>query len=78
MLPLAIQVRRGRRNGHSVDLEVAGKRPRVAGGPSGAAVVKFELLADLGNEPAEATVAFKECENLGLESPRHVTRKYAN
>ena len=28
-------------------------------------VVKFELLADLHNEPASATIRFEECENLG-------------
>ena len=37
----------------------------VAGGASGAAVVKFELLADLYSAPAEATVVFDACENLG-------------
>ena len=35
------------------------------GGNSAAAVVKFELLADLRDEPAEATVTFDACENLG-------------
>ena len=37
----------------------------VASGASGASVVKFELLADLHGEPAEATVVFDACENLG-------------
>ena len=37
----------------------------VAGKTSDAAVVKFELLADLHGEPAEATVVFDACENLG-------------
>lgn len=32
---------------------------------SAAAVVKFELLADLRDEPAEETVTFDACENLG-------------
>ncbi len=37
----------------------------VAGKTSDAAVVKFELLADLRSKPAEATVVFAACENLG-------------
>ena len=35
------------------------------GGNSAAAVVKFELLADLHDKPAEATVTFDACEALG-------------
>ena len=37
----------------------------VAGSPSGAAVVKFELLTISGSEPAAAMVVLKECEKLG-------------
>ncbi len=37
----------------------------VAGGGTGTAVVKFELLADLHNHPAEATIVFEECKCLG-------------
>jgi len=43
---------------------------RVADGAIAATVVKFELLADLGNEPAEATIAFDECESLGAVNLR--------
>ena len=34
------------------------------------AVVKFELLADLTDEPAESTIEFNECENLGAMNLR--------
>jgi len=34
------------------------------------AVVKFELLADLDNQPNEATVHFDECEHLGAVNLR--------
>ena len=37
----------------------------VTGRASGAVVVKFELLADLRDEPTEATITFDACENLG-------------
>ena len=37
----------------------------VAGKASGAAIVKFELLDDFHSEPAEATIVFDACENLG-------------
>ena len=33
-------------------------------------VIKFELLADLDDQPAEATVNFKECERLGAVNLR--------
>lgn len=33
-------------------------------------VVKFELLADLRTKPAEATIVFDECENLGAVNLR--------
>ena len=42
----------------------------VAGGPMAATVVKFELLADLRDQPAEATVAFDGCESLGAVNLR--------
>lgn len=35
-----------------------------------ATVVKFELLADLRTKPAEATIVFDECENLGAVNLR--------
>ena len=34
------------------------------------AVVKFELLADLTDKPAESTIKFNECENLGAMNLR--------
>ena len=37
----------------------------VADGAAVRTVVKFELLADLPDEPAPATIKFDECENLG-------------
>ncbi len=37
----------------------------VADGAAVRTVVKFELLADLQDEPAPATIKFDECENLG-------------
>ena len=37
----------------------------MADGAAVRTVVKFELLADLHNEPASATIAFDTCENLG-------------
>ena len=37
----------------------------IADGAAGRTVVKFELLADLHNEPASATIRFDACENLG-------------
>ena len=37
----------------------------VAEGAAVRTVVKFELLADLHNQPASATIRFDECENLG-------------
>lgn len=37
----------------------------VATGEAGATVVKFELLADLHDQPTEATISFDECESLG-------------
>lgn len=37
----------------------------VAGSGTGTTVVKFELLADLRNQPAEAMIAFDECKSLG-------------
>ena len=37
----------------------------VADGTLGMPVVKFELLADLQDQPAETTIAFNACENLG-------------
>ena len=37
----------------------------VADGTMGMPVVKFELLADLHDQPAETTIAFDACENLG-------------
>lgn len=37
----------------------------VAGKASCAAVVKLELLADFHSEPAEVTIMFDACENLG-------------
>ena len=37
----------------------------VTGRASGAAIIKFELPADLRDQPAEATVVFDACENLG-------------
>lgn len=41
------------------------------GGPSGGrAVVKFELLSDLPNVPANVTVNFEDCENLGAANLR--------
>lgn len=35
-----------------------------------ATVVKFELLADMGDQPAESTIVFDECENLGAVNLR--------
>ena len=35
-----------------------------------AAVVKFELLADLHDKPTEATIVFNECKNLGAMNLR--------
>ena len=37
----------------------------VMGRASGPVVVKFELLADLHDEPTEATITFDACKNLG-------------
>ncbi len=42
----------------------------VADGVFGAPVVKFELLADLQDRPAEATISFDACENLGAMNLR--------
>ena len=42
----------------------------VTGGTIGAPVVKFELLADLHDQPAEATISFDACENLGAVNLR--------
>ena len=42
----------------------------VADGIAGAPVVKFELLADLHDQPAEATISFDACENLGAMNLR--------
>jgi len=41
---------------------------RIAGAP----VVKFELLADLPDQPAEATIAFDACEHLGALNLRGI------
>ena len=42
----------------------------VADGSIGPPVVKFELLADLHDQPAEATISFDACENLGAVNLR--------
>ncbi len=42
----------------------------VADGGVGAPVVKFELLADLQDRPAAATISFDACENLGAVNLR--------
>ncbi len=42
----------------------------VADGVFGAPVVKFELLADLQDRPAEATISFDACECLGAVNLR--------
>ena len=42
----------------------------VADGATAATVVKFELLADLRDEPAEAMITFDECKNLGAVNLR--------
>ncbi len=42
----------------------------VADGGVGAPVVKFELLADLQDRPASATISFDACENLGAMNLR--------
>ena len=42
----------------------------VTDGRIGAPVVKFELLADLHDQPAEATISFDACENLGAVNLR--------
>jgi len=39
-------------------------------GPSPRTVIKFELLADLDTEPAEATIDFDECDALGAVNLR--------
>lgn len=39
-------------------------------GPDGKAVIKFELLADLDNAPAGATVSFDGCQSLGAANLR--------
>lgn len=41
-----------------------------ADGPEGAAVVKFELLADLDDQPANAEIRFVGCEQLGAANLR--------
>ena len=42
----------------------------VADGDAVGTVVKFELLADLHDEPARATIKFDQCENLGAVNLR--------
>ena len=42
----------------------------IADGTIGAPVVRFELLADLQDQPAEATISFDACENLGAVNLR--------
>ena len=42
----------------------------VAGGHAGTPIVKFELLADLPDRPAEATISFDACDNLGAMNLR--------
>ena len=42
----------------------------VADGTAGAPIVKFELLADLHDQPAEATIAFETCDQLGAVNLR--------
>ncbi len=42
----------------------------IADGVFGAPVVKFELLADLDDRPASATISFDACENLGAVNLR--------
>ena len=42
----------------------------VTDGTIGAPVVKFELLADLHDQPAGATISFDACENLGAVNLR--------
>jgi hypothetical protein len=47
-------------------------RWRYAGGPQ--AVIKFELLADLPTEPAEAVIRFSGCQDLGAVNLRGTGR----
>lgn len=42
----------------------------IAGGTTTRVVIKFELLADLDDQPAPATFAFDECEHLGAVNLR--------
>ncbi|MCY4459424.1 MAG: hypothetical protein OXC26_03335 [Albidovulum sp.] len=42
----------------------------VAGGHAGTPIVKFELLADLPDRPAEATISFDACDHLGAVNLR--------
>lgn len=42
----------------------------VADGIAGTPVVKFELLADLHDQPAEATISFDACDRLGAVNLR--------
>ena len=42
----------------------------VAAGTIGTPVVKFELLADLHDQPAEATISFDACDHLGAVNLR--------
>ena len=42
----------------------------VAEGTAGTPIVKFELLADLHDQPAEATISFDTCEHLGAVNLR--------
>ncbi len=42
----------------------------VAGGTANVPIVKFELLADLHDEPAEATISFDACDHLGAVNLR--------
>ncbi len=42
----------------------------VTDGTVGAPIVKFELLADLHDQPAEATISFDACEHLGAVNLR--------
>jgi hypothetical protein len=44
-------------------------RWQSSGRPQGA-IVKFELLADLGTQPAGATIRFKHCDELGAANLR--------
>lgn len=60
----AARLERALRNAGFVPEEGRPWRWSTGGNPA-AAVVKFELLADLRDEPAEATVTFDACENLG-------------